>query len=278
MNVGAAVLGLTMLAMKEPTDDIDKPQPTLVSVVHVKHEDGYQMTTKEMKQNVSKQLGLHEDDVAITIGETDDKGTAVTVTLIGPSETQLTAASERMQAMQDDELGKSLGVTITARQPIVIDRTLPELSFGNLADINRGLTGLVGPRMGGDTASKMRVEHTQCSDSNEAWTTGNYTVASTSSIEFHFVAVGGEVDAESGKPWPLEMRLINDPDKSARNRCRKPRPVASFTAARQQLDTNLAKLCVVLVTETQPGGLVGSCSSYYKTALFLAPVLPMPIA
>lgn len=85
------------------------------------------------------------------------------------------------------------------------------LSYGDMHDFQRGLTGLVGPPEMGNALEVMRADHSDRSDSLEWFSVGNYGTTTTSEIEFLFVVEPTEASLETLglERWPSETRLEN---------------------------------------------------------------------
>ena len=91
------------------------------------------------------------------------------------------------------------------------------LSYGDMKDFQRGLSGLVGPPAEGDAGELMAKEHCERNDSQSSFTVGNYGTITSSEVEYHFVAdpekyFGGgdclEIDGKVLMDWPREAERV----------------------------------------------------------------------
>ena len=99
--------------------------------------------------------------------------------------------SRGAQIQQLVELGAQLAA-VTSAQHAAADggKFTSELKGGTLADFYAGVTGLCG-EPDADLEAGMRREHTECDDSDVAFSTSNYGITTTPRTEFELVAAGG---------------------------------------------------------------------------------------
>lgn len=110
------------------------------------------------------------------------------------------------------------------------------MTFSGLSTFFSGLEGLIGspsPRL----ADAITREHCKCVDSLVEFTTPNYSVTTTSSIEYHFVVEPSTGLARLGREaWPAEAGIVDG------QVGRKPETLSSFEDARTAINARLAKL------------------------------------
>ena len=99
--------------------------------------------------------------------------------------------SRGAQIQQLVELGAQLAA-VTSAQHAAADggKFTSELKGGTLEDFYAGVTGLCG-EPDADLEAGMRREHTECDDSDVAFSTSNYGITTTPRTEFELVAAGG---------------------------------------------------------------------------------------
>ena len=89
------------------------------------------------------------------------------------------------------ELGAQLAAVTSAQHAAAEGgKFTSELKGGTLADFYAGVTGLCG-EPDADLEAGMRREHTECDDSDVAFSTSNYGITTTPRTEFELVAAGG---------------------------------------------------------------------------------------
>ena len=88
------------------------------------------------------------------------------------------------------ELGAQLAAVGTAQHAAEGGKFASELKGGTLQDFYQGVTGLCG-EPDTDLEAGMRREHTECTDSDVAFSTSNYGITTTPRTEFELVASGG---------------------------------------------------------------------------------------
>ena len=105
------------------------------------------------------------------------------------------------------------------------------LSFSGLSTFFGGLEGLIGPP-NPRLMEAMAREHLDETDSRREYTTSNYSVTTTSEIEWWFVNEAHDGLAKLGlKAWPTEARSMGQP--------RRPTPLAELEKERQRLNQKL---------------------------------------
>ena len=113
------------------------------------------------------------------------------------------------------------------------------MAFSGLSTFFSGLEGLIGspsPKL----ADAISREHCGASDSNEIFTTPNYSVHTTSAVEYHFVADPSSLSlTKLGRDtWPKEEpTTLSSPQNG-----RAPQPLAAFEEARASINARLGKL------------------------------------
>ena len=136
------------------------------------------------------------------------------------------------------------------------------LEYGSLNVFFGGLEGQVGspsPKVW----QMMAEEHTNRGDSNCTFSTSNYSLTSTSSIEYKFVA---EPDAPPSEGWPVEDKIRRaeigdegadyDAIRASGAKMRQPRPLAELEADMERLvNVVLKKLGEPLLTIEEAIGL-----------------------
>ena len=99
--------------------------------------------------------------------------------------------SRGAQIQQLVELGAQLAAVTSAQHAAAGGgKFTSELQGGTLADFYAGVTGLCG-EPDADLEAGMRREHTECDDSDVAFSTPNYGIRTTPRTEFELVAAGG---------------------------------------------------------------------------------------
>jgi len=88
------------------------------------------------------------------------------------------------------ELGAQLAAVGSAQQAAEGGKFASELRGGTLEDFHEGVTGICG-EPDADLEAGMRREHTECADSDVAFSTPNYGIRTTPRTEFELVASGG---------------------------------------------------------------------------------------
>ena len=110
------------------------------------------------------------------------------------------------------------------------------MTFSGLSTFFSGLEGLVGspsPRL----AEAIAREHCKAADSLESFVTPNYSVTTSSCVEYHFVCEPASGLAKLGRDsWPVEVGL------AAGQVGREAKPLSSFDDARAALNARLATL------------------------------------
>ena len=110
------------------------------------------------------------------------------------------------------------------------------MTFSGLSTFFSGLEGLIGspsPRL----ADAIAREHCKSVDSHEDFTTPNYSVTTSSSVEFHFVVEPSTGLAKLGRDaWPVEAGLAGG------QIGREAKPLSSFDEPRAAINARLAKL------------------------------------
>jgi ankyrin repeat protein len=107
------------------------------------------------------------------------------------------------------------------------------LSYGNLRAFFGGLEGVIGPPSP-KVREAMRAEHVHCGDSSVPFTTGNYGIHTTSTIEWTFVSAP---ETRSGdEHWPRETKLPGDA------RPREPRTLSELDRSLLEPNVTLQRL------------------------------------
>lgn len=114
----------------------------------------------------------------------------------------------------------------------------PQAAYGDAIAFFKGLEALVGEPCRQDlVADSMRFEHTARDDAVTEFTTGNYKITTSSTIEYWFVVdpvrMARTVCAD-GKHWPCEQVLLAD------NKRRQPQPMAAFDSCRERMAPRLS--------------------------------------
>ena len=108
-----------------------------------------------------------------------------------------------------------------------------ELKFANLNTFFGGLEAQIGPPEV-HVGLAIVFEHTSAADSNDAFTTSNYGVHTTPSIEYAFVA-----EPERDVEWPTEAKLADDDASEMR---RRPMPIEELDKLRREMNELLRVL------------------------------------
>ena len=98
--------------------------------------------------------------------------------------------SRGAQIQQLVELGAQLAAVTSAQHAAEGGKFASELKGGTIEDFYEGVTGICG-EPDADIEAGMRREHTECDDSDVAFSTPNYGIKTTPRTEFELVAGGG---------------------------------------------------------------------------------------
>ena len=253
----------------------EEAQPTLRARLDVAGELG-SLSLTSLKERLCALLELEPALVNVTAGEGEAEGTSdgegegdgpsaelcIEMTCVSPDTLLLSASATRLHALPPGP-SSELGVTLVRSAEASVDLVVPALRFGEVSALFGGLAAIIGKRPEVPLLQAMKQEHHGAADSREPFTTGNYSISTTSAIEHTFVVAPQEGPRlmESARPfllgeaapsgagpdeqdswWPHEPALRDDPTR--RSHCRVPRPMEEFAEARAEVDTHLAAVGV----------------------------------